>query len=426
MERAIFIDSRPMHGVRGALMRVARFPAALLRDLLDGDLNMRAMSLVYTTLLSIVPLMAFSFSILKGLGEQGGLESFLMQFFRPMGPAAVELTSRVMGFVDNVRGGVLGSLGVAFLLYTVITTIQKVESSFNFVWRVEKPRSWGRRLSEYISVMIIAPIVLFSVVGLFATAQSTALSQWLQRTAGLGPAFDLIAQVGPYVIVAAFFSFAYSFIPNTRVRILPALLGGVFAGVLWALVGRVFATFIAYSTQMTAIYTGFAIVLSVLVWIYLNWLILLTGAQLSFYAQYPQYLPHGHHPVELTGRAREYLGVSAMHLIGRDYAQGRTRWTTSALASELDVPGVALASVLSSLESAELLLATEKEFWVPARAMENIHVLEIIDASRSAGAGRVAVNVHATSAVSAMMDDIDQAIRERVGRRTLSDLIQTS
>ena len=414
-----------MHGPAGIALRILRFPAALLRDWLSGELNMRAMSLVYTTLLSLVPLMAFSFSILKGLGAHGDLELFVFEFFRPMGAAAGQLTTRVMGFVENVRGGVLGSIGLAFLLYTVITTIQKVEESFNFVWRVERPRSWARRLSEYISVMIIGPILMVAALGLLASAENTALAQWLQNRAGIGPAIEVLTRLGPYLIVAVVFTFLYSFIPNTRVKFLPALIGGVTAGVLWALVGKIFAAFIAYSAQMVAIYTGFAIVLTALIWIYLNWLILLIGVQLSFYVQCPQYLPHGHEPLELTGSMFEHLGLSVMQLIGRDYADGKSYWTGNRLAQALDVPSAALAPVLASLECAKIIVATEKEHWLPARAMETILLADILSAVRSNRPGRIAVSATATPAADALMQELEDAVRERLRERTLKDLIDS-
>jgi len=425
IEELLFTDSRSMAGPPGFILRLLRYPSALLRDWLSGELNMRAMSLVYTTLLSLVPLMAFSFSILKGLGARGDLELILFEFFRPMGEAATQLTTRVMGFVENMRGGVLGSLGLAFLIYTVITTIEKVEASFNFVWRVERPRSWARRLSEYISVMIVGPILMVAALGLLASAENTSIAQWLQNGANLGPAFGILAKLGPYVIVTAVFTFLYSFIPNTRVKFLPAVIGGVTAGVLWALVGRLFAAFIAYSSQMMAIYTGFAIVLTALIWIYLNWLILLIGVQLSFYVQCPQYLRHGHEPLDLTGSMRERLGLSVMQIIGRDYAVGKVYWTNNRLSAELDVPSAALSPILECLEAAGLIVATENEEWLPARTMEGIQLMDILAAMRSSRPGRTAVTAHATPAADELMRALDDSVRDRLGSRTLKDLIDS-
>ena len=113
------------------LLDLLRYPFALVRDLLTGALNLRAMGLVYTTLLSLVPLAAFAFAVLKGLGIHRDLEPLIYEFLEPIGERAYELTEQFMRFVDNVRGDVLGSVGLAFLLYTVISTIQKLEEAFN-------------------------------------------------------------------------------------------------------------------------------------------------------------------------------------------------------------------------------------------------------------------------------------------------------
>src|ERR1700692_5044753 len=122
LEDELFRKSRDMGPPWGALLRWLRYPAALLRDWLGGEISVRAMSLAYTTLLSLVPLMVFSFAILKGLGAHGDLQFVLHEFFRPMGGAGTQLTEIIMQFVENMRGELIGSIGLAFLVYTVITT----------------------------------------------------------------------------------------------------------------------------------------------------------------------------------------------------------------------------------------------------------------------------------------------------------------
>ena len=149
LERWLFEPPESIYGrPLWKLTRILRYPYALIRDILRGDLTLRAMGLVYTTLLSLVPLIALSFSVLKGLGYHRELEPVLYSFLEPLGDRGYELTEQIMDFVDNVRGGVLGSLGLIFLLYTTISTIQKVEEAFNFVWRVERPRSLGAPLQR--------------------------------------------------------------------------------------------------------------------------------------------------------------------------------------------------------------------------------------------------------------------------------------
>src|ERR1700740_1970014 len=150
LKDGLFQKSRHMAATWGPVPRVLRYPVAIARDWLAGDISVQATSLAYTTLLSLVPLMVFSFAILKGIGARSDLHFILNQFFRPLGLASNQLTESLLEFVGNMRGDVLGSLGLVFLTYTVITTIQKVETSFNFVWRVQHARSFARRFAEYL------------------------------------------------------------------------------------------------------------------------------------------------------------------------------------------------------------------------------------------------------------------------------------
>src|SRR5882757_2249331 len=211
LEDGLFTGSRAMGPPWGPILRVVRYPAALIRDWLRGEISVRAMSLAYTTLLSVVPLLVFSFSILKGLGARGDLKFILEQFFAPLGGASDQLTESVLQFVRNMRGDLLGSIGLAFLVYTVVTTIQKVETSFNFLWRVDRPRSFLRRFSEYLAVMIVGPILLAVALGLLASAEKSPLAQWIEAIGPLAWTLSTMGKILPYVIVTIIFTFMYIF-----------------------------------------------------------------------------------------------------------------------------------------------------------------------------------------------------------------------
>ena len=382
LEDGLFQRSRTMGPPWGPVLRLLRYPVAIVRDWLQGEIAVRAMSLAYTTLLSLVPLMVFSFAILKGIGARSDLHFLLHQFFRPLGEASNQLTESLLEFVGNMRGDVLGSLGLLFLTYTVVTTIQKVETSFNFVWRVQHARNFARRFAEYLSVMIAGPILLAVALGLLGSALHSPTARWLDSIAPLAWVLTGIAGVVPYVIVSVVFVFMYMFIPNIRVEARAALIGGVTAGVVWALVGKIFTSILVSSSSLVVVYSGFAIVLSTLIWVYLSWLILLLGATLAFYVQFPQYLPHGHATLALDANAHESIGVSVMFLVGRDYQGGAKDWNAARLADALDLPGAALAPVLAGLEQAKLLVATEKDYFVPGRDPHSIKVSDIIEALR--------------------------------------------
>src|SRR5437763_4795038 len=140
-------------GMLAGGLRVLRYPYAVVRDLARGEITLRAMSLVYTTLLSLIPLLAFSVAILKAFGGHHDLEPIVYEFFSPVGgAAATELTNRVVQFASHVSSGLVGSVGLALLAWTLVGTIKKVEDSFNFLWHVEQPRGFARRLAEYTSL----------------------------------------------------------------------------------------------------------------------------------------------------------------------------------------------------------------------------------------------------------------------------------
>jgi membrane protein len=138
-----------------------------------GDvLNLQAMGLTYSTLLSLVPFLAVMFSVLKAFGVQNGLEPVLAQLFQPLGDAASQVTKTIINFVDNIRVGILGAAGVAMLFYTVVTLVAKVEDALNQIWRLPHSRTWGQRVPAYLSVVLVGPVMVFTALTLTASAQS--------------------------------------------------------------------------------------------------------------------------------------------------------------------------------------------------------------------------------------------------------------
>jgi membrane protein len=272
-------------------------------------------------------------------------------------------------------------------------------------------------------VMVLGPILLAVALGLLASAERSPFAQWLDGIKPLAWILGGTGKILPYLIVTIVFTFMYAFIPNTKVEFKAALIGGFTSGLIWALVGKVFTAFIVYSSRLVAVYTGFAIVLTTLIWVYLSWLILLIGAQLSFYLQFPQYLRHGQESFELTGRDREQVALSVMYLIGRDYAEGTTSWTPRTLAAELDMPSIALAPVLRCLEENGLILATEGEQFVPGRDIASIRIAEIFEVIRVLHSGRLAIAIRKIAPAVELLDEVESAMEKPLKDRTLKDFI---
>ena len=410
----------------GALgLRLLRYPYAILRDLSRGQVNLYAMGLVYATLLSLIPLLAFAFAVLKAFGAHKELEPIILEFFKPVGAGAGDLTHRVMVFADNVSTGVVGSLGLALLLWTLLGTIKKVEDGFNFLWRVEHARSFARRVTEYIALLIVGPIVVVSFIGLSHHALDSA-------TAGFGrymPFWERLNEmalgIAPFVMVTAIFTAVYMFVPNTKVKWKPAVIGGVTAGILWAVVGKLFTAFVVYTTRLSVVYAGFAIIVAALLWTYFGWLILLIGAQLSFYVQNRNYLRLGLTELRLSAVQREQITLKVMYLIARAYHDGKTRWSVDGLAHELGMPGIAISRIISSLESSQLITLTDDECLLPARDLGKISIQEIIDIARNEKAGQVAPRPFKVPAIDSISAKMDEAWRKSAGETTLRDLVES-
>jgi membrane protein len=427
VERVIWhtpLDSAPAW--RAVVLRLTRLTLALGRDLVSGQLTLRAMSLVYTTLLSIVPLLALSFSVLKAFGVHNQIEPTLRNFLAPLGPQGDEVTAHIIEFVERMNVGVLGSLGFALLLYTAISLVQKIEESFNFIWHIAESRSLSERFSRYLSVLLVGPILLFSAVGLTAAVTHLDPVQGLLAMEPFGRFAYLAGRLTPYLLVMAAFTFIYAFVPNTRVRLWPAVAGGVVGGLLWQSGGWAFAAFVAASTRYSAIYSSFAILVLFMIWLHLSWLILLFGAAVAFYRQHPEYvLPQSGEP-RLSNRMRERLALVVVGLVAQQHRDGGPPWSLPRLSQRLGVPTHALRTVLGALQQAGILAQTgdDPPAYLPARDLARISLRQLLEAVRAAGEDRYLspAALPAPPAVAAALERVDRALAASLDDLTAADL----
>ncbi|WP_323751797.1 YihY/virulence factor BrkB family protein [Marinobacter sp.] len=365
------------------LYKSGRSLYALVRDVVSGQLTLHSMSLVYTSLLSIVPLLALSFSVLKALGVHQKMEPFLYQFFQPMGPQGIEIAEQILGFVDNIKVGVLGSVGLAMLVYTVISLVQKIERSFNMIWRVPDMRSMAQRFSNYLSVIMIGPLLMVSAVGATATLLSSDVAQTLMAIEPFGSLIVIATRFTPFFLVVAAFTFVYIFIPNTRVKFRYAFIAGLLAGISWQAGGMLFASFVAGSAKYAAIYSGFAVGIILLIWIYLNWMILLLGASLAFYMQNPGSVAKKRN-VQMAPELQERVALVLMWMVAKPFSQGEPAPQQEALEHELRVPGEVTRRISDKLIRAGVLSLAGRngDQLVPGRALDLITVEMVLKVVR--------------------------------------------
>lgn len=298
---------------------------------MGGMITLHAMSLVYTTMLSIVPLLAVSISVLKGFGVHDQLEPTLVRLLQPIGEQNVEISARIVGFVENMKLGVLGSVGLLLLLYTAVSLIRKIEFAFNHSWRLQNNRRPMQRFGNYLSVIVVGPVLVFAAVGITALLGNSHVVDFLNGLPYMNNLLRVSGKLLPFVLVIAAFTFVYMLVPNTRVQFRSAFYGAVVAGVLWQALGIVFTSFVGGSSSYTAIYSGLAILLVFMIWLYLSWIILLIGSGISFYHQHPEYLKWEKLDLHLSTRMRDQLALQAMVNIARahddrQFAGGLQPW----------------------------------------------------------------------------------------------------
>lgn len=373
-------------GWKTRLVGIIRILFAVLRDLKDGQLTLRAMSLVYTTLLSLVPLLAVSFSVLKAFGVHNQIEPLLLNLLTPLGPQGVEITANIIGFVEKMKVGVLGAIGLALLFYTVVSLMQKIEDAFNYAWRVTQVRPLHQRFSDYLSVVLIGPVLVFSAIGLTGTVMSNGFVIWLSGFEVLGWLIAGLSRLVPYILIIAAFAFIYIFTPNTKVKLVPALYGALVAGVLWETAGRIFAGVVVTSTNYVAIYSAFAALIFFLIWLYVGWIILLVGANIAFYVQNPDYVTSPRRELNLSNHMKERVALTIMLHVARNFYHDKTALTGKQLANRMRIPSDIIEQVLSALEKQSLISQTNDKTprYLPAQPLEEMSVADVLHSVRHA------------------------------------------
>lgn len=429
--RSLLWDKPPRESVLlGGIQHILRIIYVVVRDMADGQLTLRAMSLVYTTLLSLVPLLAVSFSVLKGFGVHNKVEPMLLNLLAPLGAQGVEISNKIIEFVNNVKVGVLGSLGLLLLLYTVISLLQKIERAFNFTWRVSQDRSFIHRFSDYLTVVFVGPMFIFLALGITASISTSTLVMRMHEYAILDLMINYTGKAVPYILIITAFTFIYMLMPNTKVKLKSALVGAVIAGVIWETTGWIFTSFLLNSPNYIAIYSAFATLMFFLIWLYLNWVILLLGASISFYHQNSEYITPQRISLKISSSAKELLTMQVLLLICKRYNAMEKEITFEEITEITSTPSIILSQTLESLEKGGFIIHTsENEIqYYPAKPLDKIKVIDVIHHVRNEGINYLLEsNIKPIRpAIADVFISIEKAIELSLDNMTILELLEKS
>jgi len=412
-----------LNPVINVLRTFVRILFAVGRDMASGQLNLHAMSLVYTTILSIVPMLALSFSILKAFNVQDQFTPMLYSFLEPMGEKGIEIHNNVLAFVDNMKVGMLGAVGLVMLLYTVISLIQKIERAFNTIWFAPQLRSIGERFSHYLSVILIGPVLIVTAISLTASTMNSDLVQSIVAIEPFGSAVIFLTKLMPFLMIIFAFTFFYVMMPNARVNFRSALFGGVLSGCSWQASSLVFTSFVVNSTKYDAIYSGFAVGILLLIWLYMNWLILLLGSSIAFYHQHGNHITRNY-KLEACPELLEKTGLDIMRYIALRYDSNSEPVKQTEIEGRNGIPAILSRAIIDKLLANNLLLiAGEKsDQLVPAHSTDQISVATIFKALRQ-DKSKLQLSVQTSPSVDVLIEKAHSDLYQSVEHVSLRDLI---
>jgi membrane protein len=376
---------------------------------------LRASALTYSTLLSLVPMLAFALAFLKGLGVHNLLEPFLIN----MGVIGSEETVRMLlSYAGNVEIRTLGGIGLGTLVLTTVLGVGNIERAFNEIWGVHTERPILRKIADYASVLVLGPVALLLATGINTRLHSpTFITTWLGiRVIGEAVTFfsTVMSTILPYIALWLVFAFFYSFLPNTRVQAIPALIGGVVGGTLWQIAQWGYIAFQVGMANAHAIYGALAQLPVLMLWIYVSWVTTLLGAEVAYACQhvttyFPARLMHC-----ASMYVREWLAHALYFSLVRVFTEGSGIWSAVTFAQQHHIPLGLLKEILRPLQEAGLLVETaaSPDHYVPGRDPASVTPWHLLQALRHHGeqalGGIIALYDPLTARLMAQLEEAQQ------------------
>jgi len=417
-------DLEGLSRIHRRLFRYLRILSLVVKGFIGNRCLLLASALTYTSLLSLVPLLALMFSILKGLGVQNRLEPILLE---KLSAGSEEVVTQIIRYIDQTNVKTLGALGLAGLIATAISVIGNIELALNRIWGVQRTRSLGRKFSDYLSVLLTFPILAVAALGLTSSIQSATLVQSMLQIPGMTYLLLLLAILGPYLLIWIALTFLYSYLPNTAVPLRSAIFGGVIAGTLWQLTQWAYIHFQVGVAKYNAIYGAFAQLPIFLVWLYLSWIVVLLGAVITFAHQNIKTYRKDVVGEPVHYAFREELALKLLFLIGKSFYSGEESWTAEALSHKLDVPIRLVNETLAYFCRVEILMpaAREKdEVYLFAKAPETLRMDDLIESMRNYSGNEMKMSkIEGEETLRKTLEKITETRRTALSNLTLRDML---
>jgi membrane protein len=392
------ISTRKLPRRHSFLIKQMRVIVLAVREFRGNQCQLNASALTFYTLISIVPIVAMAFGVAKGFNlDQLLAKELLLKF-----PGQEQTISQIIGFANNLlsntNGGVVAGIGVMVLFWTVVKVLNSIENSFNDIWGVKKGRTFGRKLTDYLSFMLICPFFLISSTGItvFLASQIEMVVQKLSFLGALSPLILLSLNILPYMMLWGLFAFIYLFMPNTKVNVVSGLIGGIIAGTIYQLVQILYIHFQIGAGNANVIYGSFAALPLFLIWLQLSWRIVLFGAEVSFAHQNVDTYEFEHDCLNVSHRFKRLLSLRIVCAIVKRFSLAQEPMTANQITDELDIPIRLVREILYELAEAgiiaELKEQSEKQVsFHPSRDINQLTVQFVLETLDKKGTDKVPV-----------------------------------
>lgn len=387
-------DLRPPHSL---LLRSIRILLLSIRGIMQDKAPLRASALTFYSILSVVPVVAMIFGIAKGFGFEKNLEKMLMRSLE----GQEEIVERILAFshalLDSVKGGFVAGVGLLVLFYTIIKILSNIESAFNDIWGIKKSRGLGRKVTDYLSIMLIGPVlfVLSSSVTVLVSSGITRVVEGISYLKVVSPGVSFLLGFLPYLSLWILFSFVFIFLPNTKIKLASGVLGGVIAGTLYHIFQWGYIHLQIGVAKYNAIYGSFAALPLFFIWMQLSWLIVLLGAEIAFAHQNVETYEFEQDCLTVSHSFKKLLSLWVIQRLVRNFVELKKPWAAGRISHELEIPSRLVNKILHDLVSAGLVSEVRLDEtgvgYIPGRDPEGMSVQRVIETLEDFGSESIPV-----------------------------------
>ena len=412
------------------LIKQLRIMILAIRGFDEDRCLLRASSLTFYTLLSIVPVVAMFFGIAKGFGFERRLQKELFERFAGQEEILNQVISFSNSLLEQTQGGLIAGVGLLVLFWSVLKVLGHIEMAFNDIWEIKKPRSWGRKFSDYLSIMLVSPILVLmsGSATVFITTQVTQITRKIELLGYLSPLITFLLNLTPYVLIWSLFTILYVIMPNTKVNFKAGLLGGVVAGTLYQIAQGVYISFQIGAARYNAIYGSFAALPLFLMWLQISWWIVLFGAELSFANQNVHTYEYEPDSLEVSPGFKKLLTLQIAHLLVKKFENGDTPPSDSQISARLQMPIRLVHNILFDLAQAGLISEVKtkvdkKLAYQPARDINKLTLQYVLSALEQSGTDTIpVVKTDDYQALSDALQNFSEAMEKSPANKLLKDI----